>query len=333
MKITINHKKIGDNSQVYFIAEAGINHNGSLKIAKKLISAAKNSHADAVKFQTFRANDLTTEDSIYYKLFKNLEFDENEFYELSDFAHEEGITFISTPFSNQAVSLLSKIKIPAYKIASGDLTNHPLLEITSKQKKPVILSTGMADISEIKEAVRVIESSNKKIILLHSVSGYPYPIKEANLSSISTLSKIFQYPVGFSDNGGNNLVPLMAVALGAKLIEKHFTLNKKLKGPDHIISATPDEFSTLVRQSRDLEIMRGDGIKKCQKSEFATRKNARRSLTALFDIKKDEKITKKMIGIKRPATGIEPKYFSKIIGKHAIRNIKSGKTIHWNDLK
>ncbi|MCV0430376.1 N-acetylneuraminate synthase family protein [Nitrosopumilus sp.] len=333
MKISINKKRIGDDSPVYFIAEAGINHNGDSKIAKKLISAAKDSNADAVKFQTFRADDITTTDSIYYKLLKNLELDDDVYFELSDFSKSEGITFLSTPFSNKAVELLSKIKLPAYKIASGDLTDFPLLENISKKNKPIILSTGMANLTEIKQAVKVIEKNNNKIILLHSISGYPYPIKEANLKAITTISKNFDYPVGFSDNGNNNLIPLMAVALGAKIIEKHFTLNKKMKGPDQPISATPNEFANLVQQSRDFERMLGDGIKKCQNSEISTRKNARRSLTALSNISKGEKIMHDMIAIKRPATGIEPKYYSKIIGKFAKRNIKSGKTLHWNDIK
>jgi N,N'-diacetyllegionaminate synthase len=333
MKISINKKKIGDNSPVYFIAEAGINHNGNYKIAKKLISAAKNSNADAIKFQTFKADDITTTDSVYYKLLKNLELDDDVFYELSDFAKSEGITFLSTPFSNKAVKLLGKINLPAYKIASGDLTDFPLLENVSKKNKPIILSTGMANLNEIKQAVKVIEKHNHKIILLHSISGYPYPIEEANLKAITTISKVFDYPVGFSDNGNNNLIPLMAVTLGAKIIEKHFTLNKKMKGPDQAISATPNEFATLVQQSHDFKFMLGDGIKKCQNSEMTTRTNARRSLTTILDICKGEKIVDKMIGIKRPGTGIEPKYYSKIIGKIAKKNIKSGKTLVWNDIK
>ena len=331
--ITINKRKIGEGFPAYFIAEAGINHNGNFKIAKKLISAAKESGADAVKFQTFNANDITTEKSIYFKLLKNLELEDHEFLELSDFAKSEKITFLSTPFSDNAVKLLTKIKMPAYKIASGDLTDYPLLKNISKKGKPIILSTGMANLDEIKDAVKVIESNNKKIIILHSVSGYPYPIQEANLKSIQTLSNSFNYPIGFSDNGNNELVSLMAVALGAKVIEKHFTLNKKMKGPDQLISSTPNEFSKLIKQSREFELMLGDGLKKCQKSEIQTRKNARRSLIALHDICKGEKINQKMIGIKRPGTGIEPKFFDSIIGKHTSHSIKSGKILNWNDLK
>jgi len=333
MIITINKRKIGDGFPAYFIAEAGINHNGNLKIAKKLISTAKECGADAVKFQTFKANDLTTEKSIYFKLLKNLELEDHEFLELSDYAKSEKITFLSTPFSNTAVKLLSKIKMPAFKIASGDLTDYPLLKNISKKNKPILLSTGMTNLNEIKNAIKIIESNNKKIIILHSISGYPYPMKEANLKSIQTLSKVFKYPIGFSDNGNNELISLMAVALGAKVIEKHFTLNNKMKGPDQSISSTPSKFSKLIKQSREFEIMLGDGLKKCQKSEILVRKNARRSLIVLSNISKGEKINRNMVGIKRPGTGIQPKFFDSIMGKHAKYALKSGKILSWNDIK
>ena len=334
MEIKIKNKKIGEKHPVFVIAEGGINHNGSVKVAKKLVLKASEIGSDAIKFQTFIASDLTSIKSKYYKLFKKLELDESQFGEISDFSKEHNIIFLSTPFSKNAVDILNRLKVPAFKIASGDLTDIPLIKYASSKNKPMIISTGMSKMSEVSEAINAVKSQqNKKIVLLHSVSAYPTPYNETNLKSILTLKNKFKVPVGFSDNGNDMFVPVVAVALGAKIIEKHFTLNKKMKGPDQPISATPNEFSNLVQQSRDFELMLGDGIKKCQNSEISTRKNARRSLTAISNISKGQKIMHDMISIKRPATGIEPKYYSKIIGKFAKRNIKSGKTLDWNDIK
>jgi N,N'-diacetyllegionaminate synthase len=333
VNIKISNKSIGDKFPTFTIAEAGINHNGNVKLAKKLIVKAKECGADSVKFQTFTADDLTTESSIYYKLFKKLELQDYEYEELSDYAKSNKIIFLSTPFSKNAVKLLSKIKIPAFKIASGDLTDFPLLEYIAKKNKPILLSTGMANIEEVNQAIKIIESqNNKKIIILHSVSGYPYPVNEANLKAIQTLSKNFHYDVGFSDNGNDQLIPLLAVSMGAKVIEKHFTLNKKMKGPDHAISADPVELKNLIKQIRLIEGIMGDGIKKCQKSELLTRKNARKSITLLQNLQKNSKLKENIVGVKRPGTGIEPKFMKKIIGKKVSRNLHVGRTLQWNDL-
>ena len=198
----------------------------------------------------------------------------------------------------------------------------------------MIISTGMSTIKEVEETVNEIKKTkNKKIILLHSVSAYPTPYEEVNLQAIISLKKKFSLPVGFSDNGSNNLVPVIATSLGASVIEKHFTINKNLKGPDHKFSANPKELAEMIKNIRDVETMLGDGLKTYQKSEKGNRIHARRSITANEDISKNVAITKDMISLKRPATGIEPKYFSRIIGKHTIKKIKENDSIKWKHMK
>jgi N,N'-diacetyllegionaminate synthase len=334
MKIKIDGKSIGEGFPTYIVAEGGINHNGSVKIAKEIIKKATKSGANAIKFQSFKAEDLTSEHSKYYKLFKKLELTDEKFTEIFDYGKSLGTTVFSSPFSNTAIDFLEKQKVPAFKIASGDITNLPLIKYASLKNKTMIISTGMSTMKEVEEAVNEIKKTkNKKIILMHSVSSYPTPFNEVNLQSISSLKKKFSFPVGFSDNGSNNLVPVIAVSQGANIIEKHFTINKKLKGPDHKISADPKELSQIIKNIRDVETMLGDGIKNYQKSEKENRIHVRRSLTAKMDISKNMKITEKMIAIKRPATGIEPKYFSKIIGKQVIKKINENDSIKLNYLK
>lgn len=334
MKIRIATRWIGENSPVFIIAEGGINHNGNIKIAKQLIIKAKESGADAIKFQTFKAEDLASPKSRFFKVFRRTELSYEEFGELSDFAKSNKIIFFSTPFSNDAVDLLSRLNAPAFKIASGDLTNIPLIKYVATKNKPVIISTGMADINDVKYAVRAIRSTgNNKIIIMHSVSAYPTPLTETNLSSISQLSKVFPYPIGYSDNGKNLLVPLIAVAVGAKIIEKHLIVSKKSKSPDSSISATPSQFKMLIKNMLEVKSMLGDGNKHCQPSELENRINARRSITASVAIKKGTKLTMNMIKIQRPATGIPPMHLHKVIGKKTRKNIEVSESIKWSDLK
>ncbi len=332
-KLKIGDHWIGEKESTYIIAEAGINHNGKLNNALKIIDKAKESGANAVKFQTFLAEDLASEKSKFFKLFKKLELSNNEFRKLNEYANKKKIEFFSTPFSFDAVDLLVDLNVPAIKIASGDLTNIPLIQYVSSKKKPMILSTGMAKISEIKDAVKSIKSQkNHKIAILHSTSSYPSPLNEVNLNAIKNLQKSFRNVIGYSDNGNNLLVPVIAVSLGAKIIEKHFTLNKNLPGPDHVISANPKEFTDLVKNIRKIEEMLGDGIKKCQPSELQNLVQARRSITARVEILKGEKIKKEFLDFKRPATGIAPKFIKKIIGKTVKKNIHKDESIKWNEL-
>jgi N,N'-diacetyllegionaminate synthase len=334
IEVKFGIKKIGHKKPVFVVAEAGVNHNGSLKIAKKLVREAKNSGADAIKFQTFKANDLASTKSKWFNVFKKLELQDNEFAELNDYAKQNKIIFFSAPFSFKAVDLLTKLNVKAIKIASGDLTNIPLIKYAASKKKTMIVSTGMGNLNEIKEAVSTIKSvKNKNLILMHSVSSYPTPIKDVNLNSMSLLEKKFSCPIGYSDNGENMIVPIVAVSLGAKIIEKHFTLDKKMKGPDQHMSADPKQFKKMVNQIHEIEQMFGDGIKKCQKSELENIIGARRSITAKIDLPKNSIVDRQNITFKRPATGIEPKFFNKILGKKIKRRIEADDSIQWKDLR
>ena len=333
MKIKISNKWIGENYPTFVIAEAGINHNGNLKTAKKLIAEAKRSNADAIKFQTFSASDLASKKSQFFNLFKKLEFSDEEFTKLSNYAKSKDIIFLSTPFSTNAVDLLTKLKVPAFKIASGDLTNLPLIKYAASKNKPMIISTGMANMNEIRDAIKTIKiSKNNKIIVMHSVSGYPTPVEQVNLNVIKSMMKKIPYIIGYSDNGSNDLVPLAAVIFGAKVIEKHFTLNKKMKGPDHLMSCDPKQLKEIIMNIRLVEKMFGTDEKSCQKSEFTNKIMARRSIITLYTIPKNITITKNMIGIKRPATGIEPKFFNEIIGKKTKRKINVETPLKWSDI-
>lgn len=333
MKIKVEGKTIGDNSPVYIIGEAGINHNGQIKNAKKMVDIAKKSGADAIKFQTFKAEDLTTPDSIYYKVFKKAELDYSDFGEISDYSKQLGITFLSTPFSEDASDFLEEIKVPIYKISSGDLTHLPLLKHVAKKKKPVIISTGMSSLEEIKSAIKTIcKENNNKILILHSVSGYPTPIKDSNILAINMLKEKFPYPIGYSDNGSNELVPLVAASAGAKIIEKHFTISKKMDVPDKNISVNPNELKKLILNIRNVEKILGIDVKKVQPSEVKIKKIARRSVIAKCQIEKGTKISTEMLMIKRPGSGIPPSSINRIIGKTAKKMIKIYEPLSWSKI-
>ena len=333
MKLKIQNKFIGDNYPTFIIAEIGVNHNGKKNIAKKLISKAKKSGADAVKFQTFKADNLASPDSKSYSILKGFELDESDFSELSDFAKRENIIFLSTPSSIDDVNFLAKIKVPAFKISSGDLTNIPLLEHISLKKKPILLSTGMGNFKEISLAIESItKKHNNKIAILHSISGYPTPSNEANLNVINSLKNKYSFPIGYSDNGSGIDVSSIAVAAGAKLIEKHFTLDKKMIGPDHKMSSNPSEFLIMVKRIREIETILGSCQKTVQPSEKVNVIQARKSVTAIKTIEKGTKITNTMISIMRPAKGIDPKDFNKVIGKKTNKKILKFQSLNWKYL-
>jgi len=347
MEIKIGKRLIGEGQTCFIIAEAGVNHNGSLELAKKLINMAKNAGADAVKFQTFKAENIVTgktEMANYWKkstgkketqlkMLKKYELSFDDFKILKRYCDRKKIIFLSTPHSEDAIDFLKPL-VPAYKIASGDLTNLPFLEKVAKKKKPIILSTGMGNLKEVKEAVETIKKSgNNKIILLHCTTSYPCPLEDVNLRVMLTLKKEFNLPVGYSDHTLGILVPIMAVAMGAKVIEKHFTLNKNLPGPDHKASLEPKEFKEMVKVIRDVEKALGSEIKKPTKSEEKIKKIVRKSIVAKTDIPKGEKIRKEMLITKRPGTGIEPKYINKVIGRITKREIKKDSLIKFQDLK
>ncbi|MFX1537421.1 MAG: N-acetylneuraminate synthase [Promethearchaeota archaeon] len=317
--VKMGGKIVGEGAPTFMIAEAGLNHNGKLELAKKLVRKAAEVEADAVKFQTFVTEEFVSKnDKPMYKLFKKLELSFSDFQELSDLSKDVGIMFLSTPLDFKTVNFLEKLDVPAFKIASGDLTNHPFLEYIAKKNKPVILSTGMATLEEVEEAVNLINSTgNNKLVLLHCVSTYPAPFEDANLRAICTLKQAFHVPVGFSDHTLNTLTPVAAVAIGASMIEKHFTLSKKLAGPDHRCSFDVNEFGKMVESIRQVEKMLGSSVKKPVKSEIAILKLARRSLVAKKKIHKGTRITEEMLAFKRPGDGISPTRKNIVIGRTA----------------
>ncbi|TAK15967.1 MAG: N-acetylneuraminate synthase [Nitrosarchaeum sp.] len=324
-------KQIG--SRTYFIAEAGLNHNGDIKIAKKLVEEAYNAGADAIKFQTYKTENFITESNPYFKFFKKVEINYNEFGEIKDHAKNIGITFFSTPFDIESVDYLDKIKVPCFKIASSDITNMPLIRHIAKKNKPTIISTGSSTLQEIQDSINwcMFEGLNK-IALLHCVVNYPASPDESNLLSIITLKNKFGLSVGYSDNGDSKLVDLVAVSIGAEIIEKHFTLDKKMDGPDHSFSIQPNDLKKLIDEIKVVEIVKGDGIKIPQKSEISIRNIARRSIIAKDDIKKGDEITANVLSIKRPSDGIPPKYYDVILGKRAFKDIKKDTPVNWKDI-
>lgn len=343
MKVRIEDRYIGEEEPCFIIAEAGVNHNGDVELAKKLIDVAKDSGADAVKFQTFTTEGLLSKNIVVpkhiksreslFETIKKLELSEEEHYELSEYCKRKGIIFMSTPMDNKSVDLLDNIGVPVFKVASCDLDNLPLLKHIAKKARTIILSTGMGTISEVGEAVEVIKSNgNDDIILLHCVSAYPPRVEEVNLRAINTLRNAFKLPVGYSDHTIGITIPLAAVAMGANVIEKHFTLDKTMEGPDHAVSADPVDLKNLVSGIRELEKSFGTGVKAPSKDEIVMKKAFRKSIVAGVNIKKGETITPEMISIKRPGTGISPKYFDFIVGRTVKRDITKDDLLSFKDI-
>ena len=357
MKIKIGDRLIGEDEPCFIIAEVGVNHNGSMDLAKKLVDAAVDVGADAVKFQTFKTEKLVTktaEQADYqkgsgrsqYEMLKQLELSYDNFMELKGYCDKKGIMFLSTPHSSEEdVDVLDDL-VPAFKISSADLTNIPLLEYVATKGKPVILSTGMGDMDEVKEAVNIIKMYNEKLIVLHCTTNYPASIDEINLKAMKTMEKELNPLVGYSDHTVGIDASLAAVALGACVIERHFTLDKDLPGPDHKASLNPEEMKEMINKIRELEGLKnkedvlnniaetdkilGDGIKKSTKSENEIKRVARKSIVAAVDIKKGSTITSDMLAVKRPGTGIEPKRLREMIGKRARCDIKEDELISWD---
>lgn len=344
-KIKTGSKMIGEGEPCFIIAEAGVNHNGDINLAKKLIENAKDARADAVKFQTFKAENVvikkaekadyqkTTKEESQYEILKKLEFTEEDFRELSYYAKEKDILFLSSPFDKESVDLLYELDVPAFKVGSGEITNFPLLRYIARKEKPIILSTGMSTLGEVEEALNAIRNEGvDDIILLHCVSNYPTRIEDVNLSVMETLKQAFKLPVGFSDHTLGITATIAAVALGAAVIEKHFTLDRNLPGPDHKASLEPDELKEMVKAIRDVEKALGDGVKRPTRDEEEIKKVARRSIVAKIAIPKGTIITEDMLDVKRPGTGIEPKYMERVIGRMAKVSIRFGEQIAFEKL-
>jgi N-acetylneuraminate synthase len=343
-KIKIGDRIVGEKEPSFIIAEAGVNHNGRLDLAEKLVDVAVKSKADAVKFQTFKAEDLTTKkaDSASYAeknigrktkqidLIKKIELEYEDFKKLKKYCDKKKIIFLSTPHSFDAIDFLEKL-IPAYKIGSGDITNIPTLRHVAKKGKPIILGTGMSTIQEIKQAVKTIKKEgNNQIIALHCTTNYPCPIEDVNLNAMITMKKELDCLIGYSDHTLGTIVPIAATTLGACVLEKHFTIDRKLPGPDHKASLEPDELKNMVEQIREVEKALGSYDKKPTEREKKIMKLVRKSIVAKKDIKKGTTIKKDMLIIKRPGTGLKPNEIDKIIGMKTKRDIKKDEVLQQN---
>lgn len=339
--IKIKNRTIGGDYPVFIVAELGINHNGDIKLAKKMIKAVKRCGADAVKIQSFIAEDFVGDKNLkytyksqgrkvkesQYKMFKRYELNEKTQKELFDFAKKQNIILFSTPqdstFKTVDYLCSKEIDMPAIKVGSDDLTNLPLLSYYAKKKRPLIIATGMSTIDEIEDAVRAIEShGNKEIIILKCTSLYPTPPKECNLEQIGTLQRAFDKVIGYSDHTEGTTAAVIATILGAKVIEKHFTLSKEMAGPDHWFSVNPEELTLLVKQVRKAEIMLGKPQFVLSKVELKMKLESRRSIIAKNNVEKGKTIKKGDLEFKRPGTGLAPKYFSFIAGRTAKNDIK-----------
>lgn len=328
--------------KVLIIAEAGVNHNGSFENAKKMIDIAFDSGADIVKFQTFKAEKTISkfaEKAEYQKentgntesqleMVKKLELSFENFKELKEYSEEKGIIFISTPFDFESIDFLNNIGMNIWKIPSGEITNLPYLRKVSKVAKKVIISTGMSEINEIRDALKILkENGVEEISILHCNTEYPTPMKDVNLRAMQTIKKEFNLEVGYSDHTLGIEVPIAAVALGAKIIEKHFTIDKNMIGPDHVASLNPEELKSMVVSIRNIEKALGSKDKIISESEFKNKAIARKSIVANNDIKKGEIYTEYNLTTKRPGNGISPMKWDEIIGKKAIRDFKEDELI------
>jgi N,N'-diacetyllegionaminate synthase len=346
-RVRIGNRLVGEGEACFVIAEVGVNHNGDIKLAKKLIDVAKEAGTDAVKFQAFKAEELVVQDADkarYQKettvvdesqleMIKKLELTESEFTALCGYTRERGLVFLSSAFDNRSVDLLDRLGVVAFKVPSGEITNFPLLTHIARNKKPVILSTGMSTLGEIEEALEIFRNEGlTDVILLHCVTSYPAKVAETNLKAMATLRSAFDLPVGLSDHTSGITVPIAAVAMGACVIEKHFTLDKSLPGPDHRASLEPKELKEMVEAVRDVERALGDGVKQPTVEEEENKLAARRSIVAQTDIPRGVTITKEMLAIKRPGVGLEPKHIEKICGTKVKVDIREGEYITWDQL-
>ena len=332
----------------FVIAEAGVNHNGDLDLARRLVDAAAAAGADAVKFQTFRTEALvnksapkaeyqretTGSDESQAAMLKRLELGPAEHAELVRHAARHGIVFFSAPFDEASADLLDSLGVLLFKVPSGEITNAPLLQHIARKGKPIVLSTGMSTLDEVATAVAAVrDAGDPPIVLLHCLSAYPAPTDEINLRAMDTLRERFGCPVGFSDHTLGLSVPIGAVGRGAAVIEKHVTLDKTLPGPDHRASLEPDEFRALVTAIRDVETALGDGDKRPMPSEEDTRRVARKSLVAARALRTGERLAADAIAIKRPGTGLSPADREKILGRRVRRDIAEDELLDWKDLE
>lgn len=328
--------------KVLIIAEAGVNHNGNLELAKKLVDVAKEAGADCVKFQTFQPAALvsryaekaeyqkvtTAEDESQLDMLKKLSLQYEDYVELAEYCKIKDIGFMSTPFDLESIVWLEKVGVDCWKIPSGEITNYPYLCRIAQTDKSIILSTGMSTLEEVKEAVALLQDNGaKNISLLHCTTEYPTPYEDVNLNAMLKLQDTFGLEVGYSDHTVGIETSVAAVALGASIIEKHFTLDKNMEGPDHKASLEPNELKALVKAIRNVEKIKGDGEKRPSSSEIKNIAIARKSIVAAMPVKKGELLTIENITTKRPGTGISPMKWEAVLGTVAIRDFEEDELI------
>jgi len=324
--------------KVIIIAEAGVNHNGSVEIAKKLIDVAADAGADFVKFQTFKANKLVSNDAkkatyqninindgdnSQFNMLKKLELSDSMHDELITYSTQKGIQFLSSGFDKESIDYLDKLGLPLFKIPSGEITNKPYLHHIARKGKPVIMSTGMADLDEVKKALDVLIKNGlnlDQITILQCTTEYPAPTNEVNLMAMKTMADAFNVKIGFSDHTEGIEISLAAVAMGATVIEKHFTLDKNMEGPDHKASLEPCELKKMVRSIRNIELAMGDGVKIPSQSEMKNKEAARKSIVAFKPIKSGELFSSENLTVKRPGIGLSPMLWDKVIGGVSKKN-------------
>lgn len=332
-------------SRTLIIAEAGVNHNGSLEIAERLIDVAAEAGADYVKFQTFKAENLVLKTAVQaeyqkrnlcgengsqYEMLKQLELSPAQHQELIVYSKQKGISFLSTAFDLQSIEYLAGLHLGLWKIPSGEITNYPYLKKIAAYKEPVLLSTGMSDLSEIEEAVKVLTNNGltkESITVLHCNTEYPTPMSDVNLRAMDTLCRELGVRVGYSDHTMGIEVPVAAVALGACVIEKHFTLDRNLSGPDHKASLEPQELKAMVQAIRNVESALGDGRKKITPSEEKNRTIVRKSIVTAIPIKAGEIFTEENVTVKRPGNGISPMRWQEVLGQRAKRDFQTDEPI------
>lgn len=338
---------ISENQPPMIIADAGVNHNGDINLARELIDIAQNAGADIVKFQTFHPHEMATptgpsaqyikrespEAESWYKLLENLTLPDEAFAKLLNYCKKKGIIFLSTPYDYNSADLLDKIGVPMFKISSTDTNNIPLIEYVAKKDKPIIISSGLSTFNEVQEAVEACRRvGNDQIIIMQCTSNYPASIEAANIKVISTYRDKLGVLVGYSDHTNGELCAILAVGRGAVLFEHHFTKDKNLPGPDQRASADPGEMRRYIKAVKDAYIALGDGKKRIMPEEKSTKPRMQKSLTATRDIRAGEVITEEDILIRRPATGILPKRLQEVIGKTAARNIRADRPIKESDI-
>lgn len=336
-----------ESSATFVIAEAGVNHNGSLEMARELVDAAKGCGADAIKFQTFKADTLVTKhatkaayqreavpgSNAQHGMLKALELSDDDFLSLHAYCKKQGIEFLSSAFDVESAVFLDGLGMRLFKIPSGEITNWPLLDRIGEFGKPVILSTGMCYLADVEAALQRLDAAGAgEVTVLHCVTEYPAPYDQINLSSMHTLAAAFGVKVGYSDHTAGIEIPIAAVAMGAAIIEKHFTLDIRLPGPDHAASLVPDDFKRMVTAIRHVESALGNGRKRPAPCERSNLQVVRKSITAQCSIAEGEVISLDHLTLKRPGSGLSPSLLNTVIGRRAARAIASDELLGWGDL-